>query len=69
MAMVCLCHGVSERKVAKAIARGADDLAAVGAACGAGTCCGGCHDTILGLLAEHAPAPTAAPVAVRPALA
>ena len=44
--MVCLCHGVSERKVAKAIERGAETIEEVGAACGAGTCCMGCHPTI-----------------------
>ena len=51
MAMVCLCHGVSERKVAKAIERGADTIEEVGATCGAGTCCMGCHPTIETMLA------------------
>ena len=51
MAMVCLCHGVSERKVAKAIERGAETIDEVGAACNAGTCCMGCHPTIETMLA------------------
>ena len=53
MALVCSCHGVSERKVMRAIERGAGDVSSVGEACYAGTCCGGCHDTISGLLATH----------------
>lgn len=76
MAIACLCAGVSERKVVKAISRGATDLASIGAACGAGTCCGGCHDTLHSLVADHAPSrthesvtPVHAPSGVRAALA
>lgn len=58
--MVCLCEGVSERKVAKAIERGAATVAEVTAACRAGACCGGCHPTIDELLA--AARPVASPV-------
>jgi bacterioferritin-associated ferredoxin len=53
MAYVCLCNGVSERKVRRAIDRGADSINAVGAACGAGTTCHGCHDTIDDLIDER----------------
>jgi bacterioferritin-associated ferredoxin len=54
MAMVCLCRGVSERKVERAIDRGADTIEAVGELCGAGTVCHGCHDTIDALVAVRA---------------
>ena len=53
MAYVCLCNSVSERKVRRAIDRGASTIDEVGAACGAGTSCQGCHDTIGDLLVEH----------------
>jgi bacterioferritin-associated ferredoxin len=54
--MVCLCEGVSERKVRKAIEHGATTVEAVAATCRAGGCCMGCHPTIESLIAEHAPA-------------
>lgn len=53
MALVCLCNGVSERKVRKAIAHGATTIEAIGAACRAGTTCGGCRPTLQDLLDEH----------------
>ena len=55
MALVCLCGPASDDDVRTAIAAGADSIAAVGAACGAGTGCRGCHATIADLL-ERAPA-------------
>lgn len=54
--MVCLCEGVSERKVRKAIEHGASTVEAVTAACRAGGCCGGCHPTIETMIAERSPA-------------
>lgn len=53
MALVCLCNGVSERKVLKAIAHGADSIEDIGRACRAGTTCHGCHDTLEDLLDER----------------
>ncbi len=64
MALVCLCNGVSERKVARAIAHGAASVDEIGRACGAGTTCHGCHPTLEELLDEEP-----APVALRPAIA
>jgi len=61
--MVCLCRGVSERTVLKAIDRGASTVDEVGLDCRAGTGCGICRDTIADLLVarvsvrRHAPAP------------
>ena len=43
---MCLCQGVSERTVARAIDHGADTVDAVGLACGAGTDCGSCQPAI-----------------------
>jgi bacterioferritin-associated ferredoxin len=60
--MVCLCYGVSDRKVRREIERGATTVDDVGRACRAGTCCGGCRPTIESLLAE--PVRVAHPVQV-----
>ena len=46
MAIVCLCNRVSDRRVRRCVDGGAETVDEVGAACGAGTTCGGCHDTI-----------------------
>ena len=46
MALICLCEGVSERKVARAIDHGATTVDAVGEACRAGTGCGTCVKAI-----------------------
>lgn len=64
MALICLCGHVSDRKVAKAIDRGAHTIDEVVEACGAGACCGGCHPTILGMIDERT-----AEVVVRPRFA
>jgi bacterioferritin-associated ferredoxin len=53
MALVCLCHGVNERRIRREIEHGASTLEQIGAVCKAGTCCMGCHPTIDELLAEH----------------
>jgi bacterioferritin-associated ferredoxin len=53
MALVCLCHGVNERRVRREIEHGASTIAEVAEGCLAGSCCHGCHPTIDALLAEH----------------
>lgn len=66
--IVCLCNGVSEKRVRRAIERGAATRRQVTSACGAGGACGGCHGTIVAMLKEQSlavgatsnPAPTAA---------
>ncbi len=50
---VCLCHGVSARVVRAAIEDGALTVDAVGRACGAGTGCGSCRDTVREMIEEH----------------
>lgn len=54
---VCLCRGVSDRKVRHAIARGARSVEEIGEACGAGTRCGGCWPMLDDMLraAGHEP--------------
>ena len=53
MALVCLCHAVSERRVRREIEHGATTIEDIAARCHAGSCCSGCHPTIDALLAEH----------------
>ncbi|HSJ91870.1 MAG TPA: (2Fe-2S)-binding protein [Ilumatobacter sp.] len=53
MALVCLCNGVSERKVVRAIDHGASTIEEIGRHCRAGITCHGCHDTLQALLDEH----------------
>ncbi len=50
MALICLCYGVSERKVAKVIERGAGTVDEVGDELMAGRCCGGCAESIAEML-------------------
>ena len=46
----CSCRAVRERTVRAAIAGGAATLEEIGARCGAGTVCGGCHPILEDLL-------------------
>ncbi|MGA0532739.1 molybdopterin-dependent oxidoreductase [Hansschlegelia sp. KR7-227] len=58
--LVCACHGVPQSAISAAIAAGACDAAAVGAATKAGTNCGSCLPEIRRMLAaERAKAPAA----------
>jgi bacterioferritin-associated ferredoxin len=52
VALICLCEGVSERKVRRAIEQGAGTLAEIGERCGAGTSCLSCHPTLEDALHE-----------------
>jgi bacterioferritin-associated ferredoxin len=51
--VVCLCQGVSEKRVRAAICAGAHSRKAVTKACGAGAGCGGCHAAIRDMIREH----------------
>lgn len=62
--VVCLCQGVSDKRVRASIEAGARTRQQVTDACGAGDGCGGCHRTIKTLIVEcrrsqpsHAAAP------------
>jgi assimilatory nitrate reductase catalytic subunit len=50
--MVCVCYGVGEKAIAAAIAAGAASVAAVGAACQAGTNCGSCRPALARMIAQ-----------------
>jgi bacterioferritin-associated ferredoxin len=58
---VCLCHGVTDRSIREAAARGASTLDALAAETGAGSCCGACRPLALAILQESAG--SAAPLA------
>jgi bacterioferritin-associated ferredoxin len=49
---VCLCRGVSDRKVRKAINRGATTVEEISRTCGAGSGCGGCRPELQAMLHE-----------------
>ena len=51
---VCLCRGVTDRKIRAAIAAGASTIAEVGDRTQAGVECGTCHSGIQELLREAA---------------
>jgi len=54
---VCLCLGVSDRDLRRAVEAGACSAAEVMACTGAGTRCGACRPTVATLVAAHADAP------------
>jgi len=51
--IVCLCHGVNDRKIRETIEAGAETVRDVGQKCGAGTDCGGCKRQIKQLIVGH----------------
>jgi bacterioferritin-associated ferredoxin len=51
--IVCLCHGVSSRKILNVIQDGASTVSEVTAACAAGGDCGACRATIANMIAGH----------------
>ena len=53
--IVCHCKAVSDRTIRKAVREGAQSLGEVSAACGAGSCCGGCTGTVRQILRTEAP--------------
>ena len=67
--VVCLCQGVSEKRVRAAISAGAHSRKGVTKACGAGAGCGGCHAAIRDLIREHQVKATAHDVPEAPLLA
>jgi bacterioferritin-associated ferredoxin len=51
--ILCHCRGVNDRKVRKAIDKGARSLDEIAEACDAGTDCGGCLPALAELLAAR----------------
>ena len=58
--IVCICRGVSEKQVAKAIDNGASSLREL-QRCGIGDECGSCHNVLRNMLAQSAAAQAAQP--------
>ncbi|MCI4663790.1 MAG: molybdopterin-dependent oxidoreductase [Neomegalonema sp.] len=58
--VVCVCHNVGAKKIARAIDAGAATVDAVGEACVAGTNCGSCRPEIATLIAARRAAPKVA---------
>jgi bacterioferritin-associated ferredoxin len=50
--IVCQCRRITDRQVRAAVERGADDLEDLAFACGAGTDCRGCRETLEALLED-----------------
>ena len=53
MAILCHCERVTEHVITAAVGAGARSIEEIGARCGAGAVCGGCHPWIDELLAER----------------
>jgi bacterioferritin-associated ferredoxin len=60
---VCLCHGISEKRLQQAIADGACSFEQLQDRTGVATCCGACEPCARQMLGEPAPAHTAEPLA------
>ena len=54
--LVCICNGVSDRRITEEIRRGACNLRQIQDGCQAGTDCKSCVRQIRQMLATHAPA-------------
>jgi len=52
--LVCHCNGVSDRAIRKAVRKGASSATEVGMRTGAGTCCGGCLDSVNAIIRAEA---------------
>ncbi len=64
--IVCQCKGTTDATVRKVVREGARTVAAVGAACSAGTECAGCHETIAKIISEETKACTETPKSSKP---
>jgi bacterioferritin-associated ferredoxin len=48
--IVCHCNAVTDRTIRKVVREGAQSIRDVSAACGAGSCCGGCASGVRQIL-------------------
>jgi len=48
--IVCLCTGITDRRGRELVRQGATSLYEVGLTCSAGTCSGGCRETLVQIL-------------------
>ncbi len=53
--VVCYCNGISDTEIRRTVRRGASSLNDVARICGAGACCGGCHQAVAEIIDEIAP--------------
>lgn len=67
--ILCHCRGVNDRKVRKAIDKGARTLEDIAEACDAGTDCGGCLPALAELLANRTGQPIEQVQTIRTAVA
>lgn len=51
--LVCHCQAISERKIRKAVRKGASTTAQVRRLCGAGSCCGGCIPAVREIIRDE----------------
>jgi len=59
---VCLCHGISERKIRELIDQGIDSVKEIQHACKAGQNCGACIHQVREMASEHKNHQRTAPV-------
>lgn len=57
--IVCHCEAVNDRTIRRALKKGSVSVEDVMHACGAGTQCGGCLDTLRALIPQDAGTPVA----------
>lgn len=50
---VCICHGISDRRIREAVTGGARSFEEVQACTGVATNCGACEQTARGVIEEH----------------
>jgi bacterioferritin-associated ferredoxin len=65
--IVCICNAISQRRIDRVIADGANSVEAVFDACGSTPCCGKCRPEIADMLDDRAGGPPPLPVMTRPA--
>ena len=51
--IVCICHGINERQIEKALDNGATTIESLSAELGIGTCCGCCRETCTQMISDR----------------
>lgn len=51
---VCICHGITDRQIRRAVEQGAGSLGEVQMKLPVGGCCGRCEDAARAIIREHA---------------
>jgi bacterioferritin-associated ferredoxin len=50
---ICICHGVTDRQIRRAVEQGASSLGEVQLQLPVGGCCGRCEDSARAVIGEH----------------